>query len=379
MALPQTLDPAAPATGDSPGEGDDQIRNLKQLLIDVLGLPTTAVNRLLLNLQEGKQGAGNLIKNASMESWGAGTTSAPTGWTLAGAGASTARNGTNFSHGTYAADLVRAGTDTTLTQDCIAAAGGQTYLRESRTYSLTGRVRATVATRGRIGINDGVTTTYSSYHTGGSSFETLAVTKALSTSATKLEVTLSVDTGDTTAQFDGLMLTEGGAAIAAGPSFAGPEAGASQLEAIADAEATATNVATDLKVLTVNIGVGEGLLIRGSLRKASGAAATAALGIKVNGVQIVPNITVLPSADFVHQGMFDVTIWQQSASYLRSVQLRTNASQTGGTVSTGIVAALVDTDMPNATITSVTITGVTGSASVTMGVRDVVAYKLVTS
>ena len=39
MALPQTLNPSAPAGSAARSLGDDQIRALKQFLIDVLGLP----------------------------------------------------------------------------------------------------------------------------------------------------------------------------------------------------------------------------------------------------------------------------------------------------------------------------------------------------
>ena len=39
MALPQTLDATAPAPGDSPGQGDDQIRALKLYIQDAFGVP----------------------------------------------------------------------------------------------------------------------------------------------------------------------------------------------------------------------------------------------------------------------------------------------------------------------------------------------------
>jgi len=39
MPFPTTLNPASPAGTDSPGQGDDQIRALKQLLVDLFGLP----------------------------------------------------------------------------------------------------------------------------------------------------------------------------------------------------------------------------------------------------------------------------------------------------------------------------------------------------
>lgn len=41
MAFPHTLDPAAPAGSDSPRLGDNQIRDLKQALADILGLPVS--------------------------------------------------------------------------------------------------------------------------------------------------------------------------------------------------------------------------------------------------------------------------------------------------------------------------------------------------
>lgn len=41
MALPATIDPAAPAGTDPAAQGDDQIRALKQALIDILGLPSS--------------------------------------------------------------------------------------------------------------------------------------------------------------------------------------------------------------------------------------------------------------------------------------------------------------------------------------------------
>jgi len=43
MALPASIDPSTPAGADSPSQGDDQFRALKQYLVDVLGFPS-AVN-----------------------------------------------------------------------------------------------------------------------------------------------------------------------------------------------------------------------------------------------------------------------------------------------------------------------------------------------
>lgn len=40
MSLPTTINPSAPANTDSPSLGDDQIRALKQFLVDIFGFPT---------------------------------------------------------------------------------------------------------------------------------------------------------------------------------------------------------------------------------------------------------------------------------------------------------------------------------------------------
>ena len=42
MALPQTLNSATPASSDSPADGDNQIRDLKTYVIDVLGVPSNS-------------------------------------------------------------------------------------------------------------------------------------------------------------------------------------------------------------------------------------------------------------------------------------------------------------------------------------------------
>lgn len=151
-----------------------------------------------------------LLSNSSVERWSAGTSSAPDDWTLAGAGATVARDGTaaNVKHGTYSVDVVRVGADATLSQTVTARAGGTSYFR-SRTYTLGAWVRSTIATRAQIAIYDGIAQTQSGYHTGGGTFEYLTVTRTLSGTATELTARLQVNTGDTTVQFDGITLVEG--------------------------------------------------------------------------------------------------------------------------------------------------------------------------
>lgn len=150
----------------------------------------------------------NFTANGDLEAWSAGTAVAPDSWTLTGTNAKTARNGTNFKHGTYAADVVRVGNDAYLSQVVSTLKPPAAWWR-SKTVTLAAWVRATVASRARLVINDGVGTSASSYHTGGSAFEHLTVTRTLDAAASTVELRLQVDTGDTTAQFDAVTFTFG--------------------------------------------------------------------------------------------------------------------------------------------------------------------------
>lgn len=146
----------------------------------------------------------NLLSNSQFDAWGAGASAAPSSWVLAGSGGTVAR-ATTVPRGYYGATITRSGADTTLTQTL-----GRIYTQlagQSMTFS--SYVRATVASRARIGISDGLTTTYSSYHTGGGGDELLSVSKTLAAGATSLSVILSVDTNDTSATFSNAVAQEG--------------------------------------------------------------------------------------------------------------------------------------------------------------------------
>lgn len=122
----------------------------------------------------------------------------PDYWTLAGSGATMARSTTRSYRSKYAIAITRAGADCTLTQDVGMLWNGVSGEDLSgKAVEATGAFWSAVASQVRIGINDGVTTTYSSYHTGGSTWERLNVSKTLSASATKCEVTISVEGSDT--------------------------------------------------------------------------------------------------------------------------------------------------------------------------------------
>lgn len=154
----------------------------------------------------------NYAFNADLEIRGAGDGAPPTGWTMVGAGAVASKDTTtgHWKTGTSSAGLQRAGTDCYYAQDVsLIPDSGPPAWWQNRQVTAGAWVRATVASRARIGLNDGVGSSFSAYHTGGSSLEWLTVTRTLSGSATKVEIRLQVDTGNTTAQFDSAVLVVG--------------------------------------------------------------------------------------------------------------------------------------------------------------------------
>lgn len=149
---------------------------------------------------------GNPIKNPIFAAWENGTTTVPDAYTLTGASATVAREGTLIKIGAYSLALTRAGTDCYVTQD-VYGVQGATFVR-SGVYTFGAWVYATVASRARLRVDDGVTVTNSTYHTGGSTYEWLTVTVTVGAAITVLKVGLQVDTGNTTAYGTGLMLVQ---------------------------------------------------------------------------------------------------------------------------------------------------------------------------
>jgi phage-related protein len=146
----------------------------------------------------------NLIEWSNMEDWVSGTSSAPTEHTLSGAGATIARESTIIKVGTYSAKVTRVGADSTLYHDLTTYAS---YLGRQMTWGAW--VYATVASRARLSIGDGVGTTNSSYHTGDSTWQFLTVTRNIDPSATRIRCGMEVNTGNTSGYFDGGVLVEG--------------------------------------------------------------------------------------------------------------------------------------------------------------------------
>lgn len=122
----------------------------------------------------------------------------PDFWTIAGTSATMARSTTQTYRSKYALAITRAGTDCTVTQDIgLLTNGVSGEDLKGQTVAALLACWSTEASQIRVGINDGVTTTYSSYHTGGDAWEVLEVSKTLASTATKCELTISVETSNT--------------------------------------------------------------------------------------------------------------------------------------------------------------------------------------
>ena len=103
----------------------------------------------------------------------------------------------NFGSGKYAAKITRAGTDAKLTQTIIAGADFANYSRlKGRKLGVLVLGKTAIASHLRIVVDDGVTQTASTYHTGGNTAEALTALHTLSTSATKLEVRVEVNSSN---------------------------------------------------------------------------------------------------------------------------------------------------------------------------------------
>lgn len=147
----------------------------------------------------------NLLQWGDFEDWAEnGASGAPTPWTLSGSSAAAAREATTVKKGTYSAKLTRSGAD------CMIYYDLPTYINyQGRKLTLGFWVYATVASRARITINDGVGSSSSSYHTGDSTWQRLTITRDIDPAATKIEIRCEVNTGNTSAFFDGGLLCEG--------------------------------------------------------------------------------------------------------------------------------------------------------------------------
>lgn len=162
----------------------------------------------------------NLISDFSdFESWANGTSVAPDGWVAVGTAGSIARESTNIKFGTYSMKIISGATGQ-YAAEYIFDFLGNSLIRDAREISylnyFPGRtltfgmwVQCSSASKARIYINDGFTTTYSSYHTGGGSMEFLTVTVQINDSSTQIKFGCEVANNTVTAYFDSGIVCEG--------------------------------------------------------------------------------------------------------------------------------------------------------------------------
>lgn len=167
----------------------------------------------LLTTSQYQSGVGNhnISINGDFAYWDLGGTVAPNRWSLSVATiikTGPAQADTfSFGAGEFAAKLTRAGADGYLQQEVMSATemSANTNARGQK-FSVSAKVKTSIASHARILINDGITTTASSYHTGGGTEEHLTATHTISSSATLLQVRLQVNNSAGDAYFGGVVM-----------------------------------------------------------------------------------------------------------------------------------------------------------------------------
>lgn len=155
------------------------------------------------------------------------------------------------------------------------------------------------------------------------------------------------------------------------------------LRASNTSEVTTTSTsATDLLTISgLSIPVTSGFVIRGVARKSSGAAALASLGLTLNAVAVcvadngADQLWQSTATNGAEAGLFEFTYYPRSVDYPNSVVAM--AALTAGTITLPYFHnGMPDANLHNATLTSVTIRGITASASQTLAVKEVAVYEV---
>lgn len=138
------------------------------------------------------------------------------------------------------------------------------------------------------------------------------------------------------------------------------------------------NDANFVVISSLNISAATPILIVANLRKTSGAAASPQIGLTVNSTEVIAPASATTwgsGSDTADQNMFVVFIGPRVTLYTGSLVAMTGGSIEGfgGKFHASIA------NMPTVAITSITIRGNSGSASITMGVDEVYVYTLSTS
>ena len=331
MSFPYTINTASPADTDSPASGDDALRNIHLVLTDGLGLPASPSTLTAAASLIGTDGQWPLharFTNAS----GAGLVAGDVCVVTNGAVASVADSDTQNSLYPYvvAAETIANGAIGLFVIKGIVSVKAQGSIASGRYV-----VKSTTAHAIEdAGIGTAVAST-------GPPMGALGVAVA--------------------AAAGGFCLVYWFGQPGSWPAF--------YVHATSDAEATTTSgTFATLKTITTSIETNTSALIVANWRVS--AAATVSFTFSGNGGS---NISLL-GAEFplvgAGAGLLTIRIWQRTTNYLRGAMILTHG--TGFTVKEGV--GTIDADLPNATITSVAIKGLTNAG--TLGLADVVIYKL---
>lgn len=150
-------------------------------------------------------------------------------------------------------------------------------------------------------------------------------------------------------------------------------------------QTTVSTSAVDLVSITgLSIPVTSGVIITGVVRKSSGAAAYAGLGLKVNSTVVAEARTdgstlsfmQLSNSNGAESGNFRLEIMPRSANYLASGQASFVSALGGIGLAARFGNLVFDAFYPNATITALAIRGITASASQTLAVKELAVYEV---
>ncbi len=141
----------------------------------------------------------NILEDwGAFEDWAAGNSVAPGDWFMAGTAGSVARETTNIVDGLYSMKIISGASGVYAAQYSVV--NYTDYLGKTITYGA--RVMCSSASKARIFIDDGITKTYSSYHTGDGTFQFLTVTIQISSVNTRLYFGCEVASNAVTGYFD---------------------------------------------------------------------------------------------------------------------------------------------------------------------------------
>lgn len=146
-------------------------------------------------------------------------------------------------------------------------------------------------------------------------------------------------------------------------------------------EATSTSTSAGDRVVVSGLSIPTTcpVLIMANLRKSAGHASACYFGLKVNSTVVMEADTASIGTSALNQAGNGLAIWilgPQVANYLRAGVCIHNGSPNWDGSAMGKVLYLHTADMPNATITSIAIRGISANALNTHGVDEVRVFRL---